>query len=595
MGRSAGGVSPQEIRAARDRLAPRADCYERPDIACLSQFTSVEYASGEPSNDPAVTARTQVCSSGFEAADKALAPIAINAPRYRAELVQVAYAGTGCSRPADAIAALRAASGTLDASPAEKASFLLSILNTDDLNVGWPFAAGELDQLLQTDGLDKSMSASVALALALRAARDGNSEEAHAKARYVIDTLGFDINVTERQAIAAALVMDGEFDEAFALAPHKNISELFSFWSLDAAGRQLATFDNEAGRGWNSVYELYAANDQNLGRMLEAPEGDRDVLAALQAVEAKLDGLLERPGQAISRSEPTRLTELYSILAFGYERIGRPQAADATMAKAAAIGSPTAEAAAMIAVNRGDYASAAELLGSIGYRLQIVPLLEHIASTGDAGTALDIASRVGGNQEHNQAAIVRSLTAHGYNDLAHQVLVSMPIQSSERLALAWELADAMATTGKTTELEKIVSEFSLEQGGYRYPLLVPLARARAHAENGDRKSAVEALEAALLVGQKMDADAGENSLGRRANVHEAEEAASLAFELGYTDLAFDLYQRAEYKSFRPLQIAMQHMEGANAYKRILLAANDGLDEEEESYVVNHLVNKMTEE
>ena len=62
VGRSIGRVSPQEIRAARDRLAPRVDCYEKPDIACLSEFTSIEYTSGEPSNDPAITARAQVCS-----------------------------------------------------------------------------------------------------------------------------------------------------------------------------------------------------------------------------------------------------------------------------------------------------------------------------------------------------------------------------------------------------------------------------------------------------------------------------------------------------------------------------------------------------
>lgn len=596
VGRAAGGVSPNDIKTAIERLAPRADCYSKPEIACLSQFTSVEYASGESSsNDPATLARAQVCSAGFPAAEQALAPIAINVPRYRSELVQLAYAAKGCSRPDDMITAVKAASRTLDATPLEQASFLLSILNTEDLSVSWPTAVERLNTLVGEDKVDKSTSANVALALAMHAANEGDSEAAYAKVSYVIDTLGYDVNITDRQEIAAALIMDGNSVEAFALAPHAGIADLFAFWSLESAVIQLATFDDTLGKGQNSIYGLYSASNQDIKRMLDAPEDKLEILSTLQSVETSMDEVLKRPKQSIARTEPNRVANAYATLAFGYERLGEAELADAALAKAHAAGTPSAEAEALISINRQKFAEAADLLRNTGYRLQIVPLLTYIAATGDASTALEISGRVGGDQSHNQAAIVKSLTEHGHDDLAHQVLVSMPAQSAQRQSLAWELAQSAAKGGNIEAFDKIVSEFSLEQSGYRYPLLIPLERANAFAKAGSKKKAEEALETAFLIGQKIDANAEEDSWGYRQDVFEAEEAARVAFDLGYTDLAFDLYQRADYKSYSPLTSAVQHIDGRENYTRILLAANAALDEEEESYVVNHLINKLRRE
>ncbi len=597
-GRNTGGISPSGVKQARDRLAPRAACYEAPSVDCLSLFTSETYDRGRSeNNDPALQARSAICSpGGIDAARTALEPLKINAGRYRDEWVQVAFAAHACDKDEVVSPAIQEATAAETAGISERARFQFSILNTPDLSAAWPTIANSLDASL--DELpDAQSKANAALQLAKYYAATGQTSKAIDHATFVTEDLGFDISVSDRIDILTNLMVFGALDDALPLAGNANNAIIAKHRALTLAAEKLAGF-NEAGEIDPSV------DTADYTKLFMGHEGDADLLTTLppdaekatllartETMEAALDAMLSVNGW--QRYIGSTAHAPYSALAFAYERLGETERADAALAKARSANMADPRMEYLIALRRADYDRAFSLLTDANGRHRFGPaIIARVAAAGDATQALGYANRIGGALGPNLQIIVRSLLANGYRERAIQVLASVPASDPYAQGLAWELAEAEADAGEIERFRQLVDQYQLEQGPRRNPLRVKLGEVRAFAAAGKDSDARSALREAFEIGQALDGVERHDDWGNRMIDYAAEEAPQTAFELGYSELGFELFEQASWVTHDPLVKALDHAERPKDLTRILMAGHDRLDGEHESYLVNFTVTHL---
>jgi hypothetical protein len=113
-------------------------------------------------------------------------------------------------------------------------------------------------------------------------------------------------------------------------------------------------------------------------------------------------------------------------------------------------------------------------------------------------------------------------------------------------------------------------------------------KAEAAVAREDRGEAEAALREMFTLGEELDKAAAQN----RSRSDYAQNAATLAFKAGYTDLGIELYRAASSKDQRPFFSAFEENTKPADFPRILMTAHDNLRGDELGYVIDSAIRRL---
>lgn len=597
------GVSIAGMQARRDALAARAKCYADPTVACLQPFGSgaAQRQSAQPQNALAQSAAL-ICAVGFAAADQSLASFKINQPVYTKQLVQLALAAAACHKPDAVKAAIGAYMATVPAGD-ERTGSLLSILATPDLQPAWPLVSTELENGLKSGAIAGQNAGSAALALAVAYAKSSDIKDALAKYAYFTDTLHDRASDDTIEKLAVAVMLAGDADTAVKIADGSSVpSDKGTFLVRNAAKALGQRMGLLAGLGY--PYEVVqSVNDggPHFGTIrdyLKAVDGQdkaRDAKAA-DTIEGQVDKLAASSTRA-DLGEAWGLDSDYAIVALARYKLGDPGKAAATSKKATdlqtrLLGQEQASGyTVLLHLAQGDAATAARLAkaanANLGYPALI--LTSVAATTGDATKTLSVRGELGDLIPDSAAfsAMVAGLTQAGKPDEVDKLIAAWPGDPAAKPTFYEPMLDQMIADGNVDGARSFMARHSpisgdLEQ--YRFDRRLLASKKIA----GNRSVAEPIIREMFKIGQGMDKGNGLSYAGG-SDHYTAQNAATMAFENGYTDLGIELYQAAENRDQRPLVAAFpDNMKKADMPK-LLMLAQDNASGDALGYVVDHAI------
>ena len=603
-GRSVDGLSQASMQSEYDRLAERADCYEKPTVQCLTPFASSGFrnSSAGSADNAAQEAIRLVCEQNFEKADTALEPLKINRPVYAANLVQVALQAAQCNKPDEMKAAIAAYMSAEPAQGAQRIGQLMSILNTDALRPAWPEVLVVVEKEAPLAGLDPGSAAGNDLTLAEVYAEGGNTEAALAKFNHVTRELGYTVDINTRRQLASALMAGGNAAagmEILSTENVRNISLIALYYATAKVGGRLGIIRPEGTANANTPYDgnltPYFAPVDSQTRQAES------VIAA--QIEAELDKFaapLPPSAEWMGSSSPDTI---YAMLALIQQKLGAPDKASALVKKSedarvrlSPPGSnppdsqtPATEFQLLVALGQGDPDRAAALLP----RVQPVGtdpttlVLMALAGKGEAEKALTLASQMNRASGQTYEMLINELGTHGHADKAEAVLNAFPGSDDIRLAMAWGLVVRAAQAGDMKSAASMATKYKLLDAPARRFQMAAL-KAQAAVASSDRAEAEKLIREMFALGQEIDTAAGQG--GGRGDF--AQNAATQAFQAGYIDLGLELYQAASNKDQRPLFAAFSENADPSKFPEVLMVAHDNLRGDEMSYVVDAALRRL---
>ncbi len=614
-GRAVGGVSIVAMRAMRDGLAERAECYAKPTAECLRPFGSRanrEGASSASTPDAALaTARALVCEAGFAPASAPLEPFKINRPVYAQQLLRVALAAAECGKADEVKSAIEAYKAAEPATGAARTNTYLSILATDALEPAWPSILADLESTLGTGGLNGDAAANVVLSMAIRYAALGDAEAALAKYRYFTDTLNYRADAQSKLSLASRLILAGDPAAGLAVAQDgvgENQRTSYAASAFHGAAVEL-------GRGLG-LLEATSAPRPRLGDassvagyFAPADAAARTKYAsAVAALEAALDAFVgAAPPQDIPIGDSgTDVT--YGIVALLHQKLGAEDRAAAAIAKAERVRASRPQGAqtatqesllpyqALIASAQGKHAEAVAHAESImRFRSDYVRLVPAaIAAAGDLEQALVAADRVGARSNASgsaQTAIIGALIEAGKLDQAAQVVDAIAGDARSKSVFYWQLVTKAANDGDRRRAEDLAARFGLLNGpGDRLQLVALLLNSEKVAR--DRGRAEPIIREMFTLGEEIERAGGGANPFQRSEQYLAQEAARAAFVNGHTDLGIELYRAASRKDQRPLIAAFRDGMSARDTTSILMLAHDNLQGEPLGYVIDAAARRL---
>jgi hypothetical protein len=606
-GRSVDGLSLASLKGDLDGLAGRAECYAQPTADCLLPFASRGFRpTAAGSADQAVyEAAKRVCEKGYASADAALEGVKVNRPMYASNLMQVALHAAQCDRPDDVQAAISAYLSAEPAQGADRINKLMSILQTDKLRSAWADVLVLVEQEMPAAGLDPRSIAGNELTLAVIHAENGDADAALAKYRHVTDELGFNADVTLRINLASALITGGNTAAGMEIAKgdgsqditmdviHGAAASVGQRLGIIQPGRVTTANIRMAGVPGGSLDEFFApvaaAEQQASGAIAGTIEAELDRFVAPRKPEGKWLGM--------SGAETT-----YGILALIQQKIGAADKAAALVKKAEttreALSRPgtyrpdsrsyLAEFQVLVALAQGRPDEGAglydrvERVGTDVGRLILVAF----AKKGQAEEAMTFASRTNrGLNDYDM--VIKELAANGHADKAEQVLNATPGNASAKSGMAWGMVERTAAAGDVERAEALAEKYQLlGNPGYRMRMLE--LKAEAAIADDDRGDAEKAIREMFAYGVELDSSAAQG----RTRALNAQNAASVAFRAGYTDLGIELYRAASNKDQRPFFDAFKDKTDADDFPAILLTAHDNLRGEELGYVIDAAIRRI---
>ncbi len=597
-GGTVGGVSLTAMKATRDDLAARAECYAAPTAECLKPFASrsfSENAAYQSSPEAAFgTSQQLVCEKGFAAADATLEPFKINRPIYAQQLMQIGMAAAACDRPEDLKAAIDAYRAAEPAQDAERRAAMLTILATDALEPAWPPVLAEFETALASGALDANSAANVALTLATRYAALGQTQEALAKYDY-FKQLGYEADWQSKLDLATGLVMAGAAEQGLLITATGD-QKSFLIIPLNQAAAEIGRRLKLIRQG-SHVPELTTVQDVAV-YMAQADAAEKARYGpAAAAVEAEIDKLAPSVVVQDGAFGPSGLDSAYGMLALAWQKLGEPAKATAAMDKALALRAAKipegavgvgedamAEYQAVLALAQGKPEEAATHAKLLRVRHDHARLIMNaMAQAGDAEKALTVAGELGaGPNFATYSPLVEGLVKAGKTAAAEAVIAAYPGSAEEKAGLNWMLINQLADAGDARGAEAAAAKYGLlKTAADRLRLKTVLLNSEKILK--DRKQAEPIIREIFAIGEEMD-KAYPESGGHEQFL--AQTAASFAFKAGYTDLGVELYQKASRKDQRPLFDAFQEGADPKSLTPVLMLAQDNLTGEERAYVID---------
>lgn len=599
------GLSVERMQGVRDQLAARAACYSKPTVACLTPFASrntQEAANDDSAEAVFAAAREAVCAKGFAAADAELAQFKINRPVYSQELIQVALAAAACNKPQEIKAAIDAYRAAEPATGGNRASALLSILSTPDLEPAWASVLSELDAALQSRQLGGDDAATVALTMAVRYAEIGDTRAALVKYAYFTDTLNYEADMGSKQELAAALIMAGAPAQGHGVLASYNMPQL-SVIAVHQAAAALGRLLRVVGDG-AAQPQLYNVKDiRDYFAPVDAAQKAR-YAAAAATIEAEADKLAPAVGIRDNAIGLGGLDTAYGLLAMVRQRLGEADKATALMGKALAVRGRLLQAGAervgieyvapfatLLALGQGKHAEAAQHSLDFNVRHDYVRLILKSASSAmKVEDLLTLAAQVEPNNARSSYTnIIESLIDSGRLDEAETVIAAYAGNADEKRAFQWRLLNQAASSGDLRRAEAVASKYALINGP-EDRLRVLATALGSEKIGGDRGDAEPLIREFFDLGRQLDARDG--GVFDRNTQMIAQNAAWHAFYNGYTDLGLELYRAAERKDQRPLFEAFNDKVKASNYTAILMTAHDSLSGEQLGYVIDAAIRHL---
>lgn len=597
-GRSFGGVSIATMKAERETLAARAECYARPTVECLRPFGSSMSRNAGGGAAPAENAQAEaaklVCEKNFAAADKLLEPFKINRPAYAQQAVQVGLAAAQCGKPDEVKAAVAAWQTVEPSTGAQRANALMGILATPALQPGWPSVLGELEASVASGALDRNTTANATLNMAVRYAAMGDIKSAMAKYAYFTDELNFEANWQTKREFAATLIAAGEAETGLKMVENERVKSMTVVTLHEAAaivGRRAGVIA-ESGAALPELRRIESDADY----MKPIGGAEKASLAAAAAnVETAVDGFAGEVGPRDSAVGIAGLDNAYGVLALVHQKLGEPAKASAAIEKGAALRqallAPGAQRTAreyfsqfetVLAIAQGrldDAAESAQHAQSSGQYTRLI-VREH-AAKGDVEKALTLAGQNRGDRSAYQL-IIQTLIDAGKYDKAEEVINAVATDPNSKNGFLWMLVNKAAEEGDMKRAEAIAEKNGLITGpGEKLRILNLAMNNEKTAKN--RRAAEPLIREIFAIGAEIE-KAGAS--GRSGDQHYSQNAARLAFQHGYTDLGIELYKAAPIKDQRPLFAALTPETKPRDMTPILMLAQDNLSGERLGYVID---------
>ena len=581
-GRSVDGIAIATMKAERDKLAERADCYANPTADCLRAYANRRARSGGNSatRDTINDAQTAICETGFADADAALEDLKINRANYAQQLVQLGMAAAECDRPDDVRAAIDAYLAAEPAQGPQRVNALGRILNTPDLAPAWAPVMADLETVLDSGQMDNNSAANAAITLAAAQARSGNADAALEKIAYVTDTLGFGIAGPTQKDMAIALVAGGNPAAGRTLYDDQSAAINWGMILRDAAselGAKLGLTKSPPSSG----PELMNVDniDDYFAPVAESVKAE--IAPRVAAIEEAVNQFIPDISILSTSNQYSNADSATATLALIQQKLGAPDKASELVDKAAAMrmqrfGDRPASGVnyiapfqTLIAIGQGRYDDAARTAQDIGNsrganRDYVRLIVTAIAKTGDAERALSVANQAGQGGGFEQE-IVDALISSGHTDKAIEVINASNISGRQQSELYWRIVAHEIGSGGADSAAQSAEGFGLLNTSEDELRLLDL-QVRHHAEAEDQAAAEEALRAYFAVGEEMDL-AGARDLY-------AQQAAELAFEFGFFDLGVVLYRAASRKDHRPVREALRDGPDREQYPTLLMLAHD---------------------
>lgn len=603
-GRSVGDLSQASMQSEYDRLAARADCYAKPTVECLLPFASSATNAAGSADDAMQQAIKLVCEQNFAKADAALEPLKINRPVYADNLVQVAMQAAQCNKPDELKAAIAAYMVAEPAQGADRIGQLMSILNTAALRPAWPEVLAAVEKEAPLAGLDPGSAAGNDLTLAVVYAETGNADAALAKFNHVTQELGFSVDVNTRRQLASALMASGNVPAGMELLSKESVRNLPSialYYAAQKVGGRLGVIRPEGAASANIPYTGdLAAYFAPVDAATQKTEGE-----IADQLEAQLDTFIasQQPGgEWLGTSGPDTI---YAMLAVIQQKLGAPAKASALVKKSedarAKLSPPgsynansqtyAAEFELLVALGQGDTDKAAALLprvtpiGNDPVKLVLIAL----AAKGEAEKALTLAAQTNRASGQTYEMLINELGAHGYADKADAVLNAFPGGDDIRSAMAWGLVVKAAQAGDFKSADSIAEKYKLLTAPARRFQMTGM-QAEAAVAKGDRAAAETQIREMFKLGEELDKAAAQDR--RRGEF--AQNAATQAFQAGYTDLGIELYLAASSKDQRPFFAAFSEKADPAEFPKVLMVAHDNLGGNEMSYVVDAAIRQLSQ-
>ncbi|MEX0643839.1 MAG: hypothetical protein WD076_00900, partial [Parvularculaceae bacterium] len=482
-GRSVSGVDIASMKAARDALAERAQCYANPTVECLKPFASRSFSEGasfENSPDaPFVRAQALVCEKGFAAADKELDSFKINKPAYSQQLVQIAMAASACDKPNEVKAAIDAYRAAEPAQGANRAGAYLNILATPALEPGWAPILAELETSLQSGALDSNSAASVALTMATSYAALGDAKAALAKYAYFTDTLNYQADWPSKLSLSASLIIGGDAAAGLKVVENNNLKS-FSVIALHEAaaelGRRVGVLPTNTGTPLPMMHNFKSISEY----MAPVTGADKARYAAAAAtIESEIDKLAPTVAVQDSAIGMSGLDCTYAALALVHQKLGEAGKASAAIGKGVALRqallAPGAETVGLEYFAQFQYlvllaqgkideaAAAAQALNNKNDSSRLI--LKSVAATGDAEKALTLAGALGqGGDRSAYQNIIEALIEAGKLDKAEEVINAFPGGAADKQGFQWQLVTKAANDGDQRRAEEAAEKYGLLNG-----------------------------------------------------------------------------------------------------------------------------------
>jgi hypothetical protein len=603
-GRAIGSMSLTRVKAVRDSLAARAECYASPTVQCLQPFSSRPNDSGAAaagaSNDALAQAQSQVCARGFAAADQMLDAFKINKPVYAQQLIQVALAAAECDKPEEVLAAIDAYRKAEPAVGANRIGAYLGILATEALEPAWASMLTELESTLQSGGLDANTAATLTLTMAVRYAALGDARAAVGKYTYFTETLNYQADAQTELDLAAKLVAAGAADAGLAIAQagRPNDAAGYAAVALHRATAELGTRLGLLDANATAAPRIYdTATIRDYFAPIAAAESAR-YLSAAATIEEALDKLVASTDVETIPIGGGGADAAYGVLALVQQKAGAADRAVAALAKAErlrgarAAGVQTAtqqyflpfQILMALAQDRGEDAVRYAQIRLQPYYLELI--LDAIATSGTAEQALTAAGTLNAaSNPRAYTAIIGALIEAGKLDQAEQVINAFAGSAAEKNVLYWQLVTKAANDGDPRRAEQAAERFGLLNGpGERMRLFTTLLNSEDVAR--DRRRAEPIIREIFSLGEQLDQAGGGSNAFQRNERYLAQEAARAAFQSGFIDLGIELYEAASRKDQRPLFAAFNDKLRTAELTRILMLAHDNLQGEALAYVID---------